>query len=171
MTQEQRTELEGLFRNSKAGLSYQDTLREIAEDNPEIKRIFEWGPGASTLFLLDLFPEAKIYGAEHDPRWMEMCQKLMEYEPRVQITLERIDSPQKNGCYVTAPLCLGGKFDLIFVDGRLRRDCLGVAHLCLSEKGIVVLHDAEREAYHPAFQFYQTWDILENTAVLTPGRK
>jgi predicted O-methyltransferase YrrM len=94
----------------------------------------------------------------------------MAVEPRVKITNEWISTPQRNGSYVTAPLYLGGPFDLMFVDGRLRVDCLGIAPFCLSEGGIVVLHDANRKAYHKAFQFYETVVIRDNTAVLTVKR-
>ena len=168
MTADQRAEFQRIFRNSEAGLSYQAALIGLSVEHPNVKRIFEWGPGASTMLLLTLFPEAEIYGVEHDARWMEHCKKLMEAEPRVHITHERIDTPQKNGCYVTAPMYHEEKFDLIFVDGRLRRDCLAVASRCASPQGAVVLHDAKRGSYHPAFKFYHPTEIRDNTAILRP---
>lgn len=168
MTPEERQELETLFRNTKAGLTYRNTLQTIAQERPGIRKIFEWGPGASTLFLTELFPEADIYGVEHNEAWMEKCQRLMEILPKVKITHERIDNPKNNGCYVTAPLYLEREFDLMFVDGRLRRDCLGIASLCLAKGGMVVLHDSNRPAYHSAFRFYQPSSIKEDTIILMP---
>lgn len=170
MTPAERTELEELFRNCEAGLTYRDSLRAV-KLLTKVRRIFEWGPGASTLFLHELFPKAEIYGVEHDAAWMKRCERLMQIIPQVHITHERIDSPQRNGCYVTAPLYLGGEFDLMFVDGRLRRDCLGVAQFCLSKGGVAVLHDANRAAYHPAFSFYKQSEIKDDTIVLRPLRQ
>lgn len=170
MTPNERAELDGLFRNCEAGLTYRDTLLDMRH-LAKVRRIFEWGPGASTVFLHELFPKAEIYGVEHDAAWMKRCERLMQIIPQVHITHERIDSPQRNGCYVTAPLYLGGEFDLMFVDGRLRRDCLGVAQFCLSKTGFVVLHDANRSAYHPAFRFYKQSKIKDDTIVLRPLRQ
>lgn len=168
MTPEDRTKLERAFSNCASGLTYRKALEQIAAERPDIRRIFEWGPGASTLLLLDLFPEAEIYGAEHDAVWFDRCQQLMDSEPRVKITNEWISTPQRNGAYVTAPLYLGGQFDLMFVDGRLRRDCLTVAPFFLAPGGLVVLHDANRPAYLPAFQFYDPAEIRDNTVILKP---
>ena len=41
-----------------------------------------------------------------------------------------------------------GKFDLIIIDGRGRKDCVVVAKDLLTENGILILHDANREWYH-----------------------
>jgi hypothetical protein len=40
------------------------------------RRILEWGPGRSTIFFAELFPEAEITGVEHGARWFERCQTL-----------------------------------------------------------------------------------------------
>lgn len=159
--------LEDLFRNCPAGLTYEATIREIAMRKGNVEDIFEYGPGASTILFAKLFPNAKIHGVEHDAVWFERCKNLMRMFPNVSIALERIDSPQRNGSYVTKPMHLG-LFDLIFVDGRLRADCLAVASLCLKPEGVVVLHDASRPAYHAAFKFYEPSPIKDNTIVLRP---
>ena len=41
-------------------------------------------------------------------------------------------------------------FDLVLVDGRARRDCLRKAFEFVSERGVVLLHDAKREFYREA---------------------
>jgi predicted O-methyltransferase YrrM len=171
MTLSQRKALDNLFPNNRPGLSYHDTFRSIAAERPDIRRIFEWGPGSSTMFLHELFPEAQIHGIEHDPAWFAKCQRMMEIIPQVHIARQCIQiRPQLNGAYVTAPLYLD-KFDLMFVDGRLRRECLGVAQFCLNENGIVILHDAARKAYHPAFRFYAPAEIENDTIVLRPANQ
>jgi predicted O-methyltransferase YrrM len=168
MTPEQNKALSRLFPNSAAGMSYSSTLRAIAAESPNIKRIFEWGPGRSTIILHELFPSAEIHGIEHDPSWYPRCERLMGAIPKVRIAFQRIEiQPQIAGAYVTAPLYLD-KFDLMFVDGRFRRECLGVAQFCLNDGGLVVLHDARRKAYHPAFQFYHPSEIVDDTIVLRP---
>lgn len=166
MSATEKAELKRLFHNSPAGLTYEPVLRRIAAERPDVRRIFEWGPGSSTLLLHELFPEAEIHGIEHDPSWFAKCRRIMEVIPQVHIGFQCIQiRPQLNGAYVTAPLYLD-KFDLMFVDGRLRRECLGVAQFCLNDGGLVVLHDARRPAYQPAFKFYEPTTIEHDTAVL-----
>ena len=55
-----------------------------------------------------------------------------------------------------------GKFDYVFVDGRARKDCIVKTHELLNEKGIVVLHDANRKAYHGPFKLYKHQVLYED---------
>ena len=56
---------------------------------------------------------------------------------------------QEEKDYIHLPLALKKKFDLIVVDGRFRRRCLEIIPIALSNKGVVFLHDAEREHAQP----------------------
>lgn len=166
-----REELKVLFANSAYGLNYEPIVRELAKERPNVKRILEWGPGASTILFSELWPDAEIVGIEHDARWIEKCRELSRSLPHVQMMHEPISlSPGQNGRYVTLPLYLP-KFDFIFVDGRHRCECLAIAPLCLNEGGIVVLHDAHRPAYHHALSRYEDIQVNGQTMVLrTEGR-
>jgi hypothetical protein len=46
--------------------------------------------------------------------------------------------------YIEHPM---GSFDFILIDGRARTHCLKKAHSLLSDKGLIVLHDANRKSY------------------------
>lgn len=161
-----RDELKTMFSNSAYGLNYEPVVRELAKEHPEVKRILEWGPGASTLLFSELWPEAEIVGIEHDAKWMAKCRELSRSLPRVTMMHEPISlHPGQNGRYVTLPLYLP-KFDFIFVDGRHRCECLAVAPICLNEGGVVVLHDAHRTAYHPALRWFSEVLVTGQTMVL-----
>jgi hypothetical protein len=56
--------------------------------------------------------------------------------------------------YVGLPASLGRRFDIIVVDGRKRRRCLLEASRLLTDRGIVILHDAWRSYYQCAFEAY-----------------
>ena len=158
------------FENWAGGLSYMTPLLEILEDQDrEISRVFEFGPGRSTIFFAERLPEATIRGVEHNPRWFEKCRLLEDhYGERVSIALEELNlKPARNGRYVSRPfLESGGKFDLIFIDGRLRADCLEISRHVLAPRGVVVVHDAHRENYQAAFERWSNYSVRDNTAFL-----
>lgn len=161
-------ELRGLFHNAPFGLSYMPVMRHYLNKlNP--RNILEWGPGRSTLMLAESLPDAQIFSIEHNPRWHERIVKLAEIYPSITpihelITLE----PGKAGKYVTAPLYLDRKFDLVFIDGRMRTDCIAIARLLLKECGAVLVHDANRTGYHQAFRFFSPATIINDTAIIQP---
>ncbi len=57
------------------------------------------------------------------------------------------------------------KYDLIFIDGRLRADCAAVARHCLAEGGVILLHDAHRENYRRVFERFGGGEVVLNTGV------
>ncbi|MDF1813855.1 MAG: hypothetical protein P1V20_16760 [Verrucomicrobiales bacterium] len=165
----QHTELKRSFRNSAFGLTYMPPVWELFRHSPP-SSIFEWGPGRSTLFFAELFPEAEIRGVEHNRRWFANCAQIMEeFGARVQIEHRHLEiSPAKAEPYVTHPLWNPDKkYDLVFIDGRLRCDCAVIAKQILSENGIVMVHDAHRKVYQPAYQLYPGCEVAYNTAFLS----
>ncbi len=56
--------------------------------------------------------------------------------------------------YVDLPTRLDTRFDVVMIDGRKRRRCLGVAQNVLAEGGIVLLHDAWRAHYRCGMDAY-----------------
>ena len=121
--------------------SYTETLTRICKElNP--KRILEWGPGHSTGLMHKLRPDAEIDSLEHDEKWHHsqtgkfLCAAMIRIIHRTgdDYVLWPVDQP---------------KYDLIFVDGRRRVECLKVAGACLADGGVIVLHDGERDYYQP----------------------
>jgi hypothetical protein len=58
--------------------------------------------------------------------------------------------------YVELPRRMGVSFDIVIIDGRKRRRCLGVAAEVLVANGHVLLHDAWRTHYRPAMAAYSS---------------
>ena len=54
----------------------------------------------------------------------------------------------------------GQRYDFILVDGACRIECLQTASKLLSERGIVVLHDAGRNIYHPGWKAFPHHELL-----------
>jgi hypothetical protein len=58
--------------------------------------------------------------------------------------------------YVELPRRMGVNFDIVIIDGRKRRRCLGVAADVLVADGYVLLHDAWRAHYRPGMAIYSS---------------
>jgi predicted O-methyltransferase YrrM len=129
----------------------------------------EWGAGYSTLcFPGFLGTEARWLAVEHDGGWAYRIGNLNE---RSGVSVRHVaanhtpwSDPQNDGTYsdltdyVEYPARFA-PFDFILVDGRARASCLEKAASLLTDSGVVVLHDAQREHYQPptvSFE-HQVW--------------
>lgn len=122
--------------------SYTDTLTRLCRElNP--KRILEWGPGHSTTLMLKHCPDAHIDSIEHDQSWWAEKSKQIQGANIHHITGDD---------YVLWPLDQP-KYNLIFVDGRRRVECMKIAAYCLETGGVIVLHDGERGYYSPGIEY------------------
>jgi predicted O-methyltransferase YrrM len=126
--------------------------------------IFEWGTGKSTV-LMASYPNTQVITIEHDTYWFNIYNRQYQDVLNIKRVYEN-----NSESYVNYPRGLDLKFDLIFIDGLCdtRIDCLKVAREILSDKGIVILHDSEREKYAPGRNGYETLEESEGTAVLKP---
>jgi len=136
-------------------------------------RVFEFGAGASTLWLADRAGE--IHSVEHDLAFVEMLEpRLKPLEnvhlravAAVPIEADAADgaggpSPVRSGRkgyegqdftdYVAAIDAVGGPFDLVIVDGRARDACLRAAVPHLADDGVILFDNAGRDRYQPAIQ-------------------
>lgn len=111
------------------------------------QNILEYGPGSSSK-IMGLFPSVKMIDSVEDNmawyskyRWEVPDTVKIYYQPNLDMypqTPGRVD-----------------KYDLIFVDGKKREECLYLAKERLVEGGVVVLHDAERPNYQEPISFYK----------------
>ena len=128
------------------------------------RRILEWGPGFSTDLFVHLCPQATILSIEHQEKWA--AKQAERFNGRAEIVYRGIGPACRYAYWPTTQ----PQFDLIFVDGRRRNECLLAARECLAPGGVVVLHDANRAAYTLGRGLYDT--IAESpdarTAVLVP---
>ncbi len=126
-------------------------------------RIFEFGSGNSTFFYAGLAGE--VVSVEHDQAWFnKISDKKAENAKMIFCRLT------PDGDYCRTPLAGKDKFDIIIVDGRDRVNCCMHAVNALSENGVIVLDDSEREFYQSAVHSLQNQGFrhIEFTGI-SPG--
>ena len=107
---------------------------------PDLK-IFEFGGGASTLYLIKNC--ASVTTVEHDTdRFGQLQQKVNGNVTLLQRSLD-------DESYVTALSEEERRYDIIAVDGRRRAECAMNAVECLTDHGVIIRDDSEREEYQP----------------------
>lgn len=133
-----------------------DTVEEFLAQHPNA-RVFEWGSGASTVWLANRARE--VISVEHDAIFAEKVQDFLKDRTNVQLTVSQAEDQGnvrsgKSGyerqffdAYVSAIGNFGGQFDLIVIDGRAREKCLEVAVPRLADGGIIVFDNAGRSRY------------------------
>jgi len=104
--------------------------------------VFEYGSGNSTLFYAKY--AGIVVSVEHNREWYD---KIVGEKPENSEMI--FCDLEYGGDYCKVPLKLKEKFDLIIIDGRDRVNCCMLASAALSESGVVVLDNSEREAYKP----------------------
>lgn len=151
--------------------SFEPALR-LAAALVQPKRILEWGPGRSTELLAELCPAAAIVSIEHHPTWFQrQTERLRRYRHVELVHQAQGEKAGQNTGYATYPIrrwWFDHKFDLAFVDGRARTDCLTVARLVVGEWGIVALHDYSRPGYLAGIGLYACQHVVSgsNTILL-----
>ena len=153
-------------------------FKEIIEKHQPL-RCLEWGAGYSTLYFSKLLPLAAPSGTqrhpaavwhavEHDSDWANRLIR-MNQDPIVHIHQIPPNNPLWSGDgsredfeqYLNYPQQYA-PFDLVIIDGRSRKACLKTAHSLLSDRGVVILHDANRAAYHEGFSRYKYGKLFKD---------
>jgi hypothetical protein len=134
-------------------------------------RIFEWGLGNSTITYTSTLARAerefKWHGVDHSPEWFQYVTATLARTAQAQALqlacvpfqhptaacFDRTADRDAIERYIEQPRGRG-TFDVILIDGRFRRRCLLTARDVLAPGGIVMLHDAHRTYYHPAFSAF-----------------
>jgi len=125
-------------------------------------RVFEYGSGASTLWLARRATE--VHSVEHHRRFGEMMQAEVAVLDNVSLSivepvphLRPVVPSAKEGhqgldfaAYVGAIGAVDGQFDLVVIDGRAREACLMAAKERLAPGGIVVFDNSRRRRYRDA---------------------
>lgn len=111
--------------------------------------VLEWGSGLSTMAIATLVKS--VISIEHNFQWaVEMKAKV----PKNVFLhfIEPNNSDYKDDGtyedfkdYIDFPRSLQTKFDLIFIDGRARMECVKASIDLISPSGIIVIHDI----FHP----------------------
>ncbi len=123
-------------------------------------RVFEWGSGASTVWLGKRAGE--VISVEHDTAWAEQVARRIAAFDHVHLNIAaaadsgRIASSkfgfegQYFDVYVAKIDAFDGVFDLIVIDGRAREACLSRAISRLSPGGMILFDDFKRQRYQIA---------------------
>lgn len=125
-------------------------------------RAFEYGSGASTIWLARRFDE--VHSVEHHRGFGEMMSNEVEKLRQVELRIvEAVATPlptigsRKEGHagldftdYVRSIEAIDGKFNLIVIDGRAREACLEAAKDRLAPGGIIVYDNSMRRRYRRA---------------------
>lgn len=133
--------------------------------NLKPKVCVEWGSGYSTLYFSRLLtPDAKWIAIEHNKDWFKRVVEII-HDERIELCLappEHDDWAQKDkdGLYADFVNYLAApakykNIDFILIDGRARKDALVKAQKYIGNRGVVVLHDANRRIYHQPFSLYK----------------
>ncbi|MGB3443439.1 MAG: class I SAM-dependent methyltransferase [Actinophytocola sp.] len=151
-----------MVRMDMAWWSYPAMQRvdEFLSGRPDA-RIFEYGAGASTLWLAKR--AAHVDSVEHDTGWAESVRGMLADSPgnvklhAVPPTSATADSVVRSGRvghtdldfgdYVSTIDEVGGPFDLIVVDGRARVDAFRRSLDHLADGGVVVFDNIKRKRY------------------------
>lgn len=115
-------------------------------------RVFEYGAGASTVWLRARADE--VISVEHDEEFLPVLGPLLDdtsADGRVLLRPLRSDGQTAEGDrYVGSIDEFDGEFDLVVVDGRERARCVHAALPRLAEGGLILLDDSQRRRYRPA---------------------
>jgi len=111
---------------------------------PRIKphfEVFEYGSGNSTRWYGARVKH--IAAVEHDAQWIEIIKPKL---PANSTVYSRPQGPS----YVEAVKNEEKKYNIIVVDGRNRVKCTAFAVEYLTEDGVLILDNSERDWYQPA---------------------
>lgn len=125
--------------------------------------VFEFGSGNSTFFYAKY--AGLVVSVEHDKAWYDMIvSKKPENAEMIFCELVR------DGDYCRMPIKLEEKFDILIVDGRDRVNCCKQAVNAVSDHGVIVLDDSEREFYQEGMTFLKKAGYKElSFSGISPG--
>lgn len=102
--------------------------------------VFEYGCGNSTIWYAQRINN--ITAVEHHEGWFNQISSAMPNNARIMLkSLEDADNYQKS---VAEP---GSKHHVIIVDGRKRNECIKASVDYLTDNGVVILDNSERDNY------------------------
>ena len=108
--------------------------------------LFEYGSGYSTLFFARLVNH--VTSVEYDETWFDILRQRVPQN----VTLLNIQA-DIDGKYCRAIRSAGKPYDVVVIDGRDRVNCMKHAISSVTEAGVVLLDDSQREYYKEAIDY------------------
>ncbi|MCW2594587.1 MAG: putative methyltransferase [Jatrophihabitans sp.] len=139
-----------------------DVVDSWLSAHPKPIRVYEYGSGASTLWLSRRADE--VYTVEHHRGFAEHIAPTLAGQPNIHMRIVEpvpssspVVSSQKEGNadldfadYVNSIDAVDGAFSLIVIDGRAREACLRAAIPRLDPDGLIVFDNTRRRRYREA---------------------
>jgi predicted O-methyltransferase YrrM len=139
-----------------------DVVDSWLSAHPKPIRVYEYGSGASTLWLSRRADE--VYTVEHHRGFAEHIAPTLAGQPNIHMRIVEpvsstspVVSSQKEGNadldfadYVNSIDAVDGAFALIVIDGRAREACLRAAIPRLDPDGLIVFDNTRRRRYRDA---------------------
>lgn len=160
-----------------------DAVEEHLRRHPGA-RVFEWGSGASTVWLAAR--AASVTSVEHDAAWAGRMRRVLPANAELRV-VEPTRRPggvpsAKSGFggldftdYVVALSPRDGLFDVVVVDGRAREACVDRALDHVAPGGLLVVDNVDRARYRDALarhgdRLQVTWTRGRTPALPYPTR-
>jgi predicted O-methyltransferase YrrM len=139
-----------------------EAVQEWLSARSQPARVFEYGSGASTVWLARRTGE--VHSVEHHRGFADLMQLELRSHPNASVrVVEAVPSErpvvpsQKEGHagldfadYVGAIDDVPGSFDLVVIDGRAREACLEAAIGRVARDGLIVFDNSRRRRYRTA---------------------
>ena len=123
-------------------------LDAFSDRIPPNIRVFEYGSGNSTNWWADRTRE--VASVEHDHEWFTKVQSMLR--SNATVIFRELDG----GKYANSITELEGTFDLIIIDGRERIACAEACLSSLSEDGVIIWDNTERERYQSGIELLKS---------------
>jgi hypothetical protein len=125
--------------------------------------LFEYGSGASTNYFSKNVQT--VVSVEHDEQWYNLVKANLP--KNVTLIFEPVNI---NGTYCRLIHQFKNTFDIVLVDGRDRVNCVKESVSKLSERGIVILDNSNRERYTEIFEWMNNKEFKQITFTgILPG--
>ncbi len=108
--------------------------------------VFEFGSGNSTLFFARKAKD--VTSVEHDIEWYNKLKSKIPDNSKLILSIS-----DRSEDYIAGLKQSDKKFDLIIIDGIHRVDCCLSASNYLTDKGVIILDDSERELYSEGIEY------------------
>ncbi len=116
--------------------------------------MFEFGSGYSTLFYTKRIKS--VTSVENNHEWLEHLKDTLPDNSTVIYQELELD-----GYYCRTIETLSQHFDIIVIDGFDRVNCMRHSLPWVTDRGVIILDDSQREKYIPAFEMARAGDFRE----------
>jgi len=105
-------------------------------------RVFEYGSGFSTSFYAN--HAHSVRSIEYDLAWWKFIKKIERVSSNIEIIYQDKDV---NGEYSRTIRKTETKYDVVVIDGRDRVNCIKQSIEQISDSGVILLDDSDRDRY------------------------